>query len=217
MSFISLLAQASSSFSSYPDSSFTTTTTSSPGASAGVMALLFGILLIPFLISLAIAIVVVVAQWKLFKKAGKPGWASIVPIYNMVVLLEIIGRPVWWIALMLIPIANLIVSIIIAIDLAKSFGKDTGYAVLLILLPFIGYPMLGFGSAEYTGPSASGAGSVGTAPSNPGQPSGFAAQPTAADQALGGSVTQPTQPVQTVDGMGQNSQTPPPPANPPVV
>lgn len=217
MSFISLLAQASSSFSSYPDSSFTTTTTTSPEASAGALTLLFGTFLIPLIIAVIVTVIVLIAEWKIYKKAGKPGWAVIVPIYNIYILQEIVGRPAWWTALYFLPIANMVVAIINAIDLAKSFGKDTGYAILLILLPFVGYPMLGFGSAEYTGPSASGGDLFGSTPANSGQPSGFAAQPTAADQALGGPVTQPTQPVQTVDGMGQNSQTPPPPSNPPVV
>ncbi|MDD3480667.1 MAG: DUF5684 domain-containing protein [Patescibacteria group bacterium] len=112
---------------------------------------------------LAVAVFMIVCMWKIFVKAGKPGWAAIVPIYNVIVLLEIIGRPAWWVLFLfasVIPfvgwIAALAFGIIIALDLAKSFGKDTGFGILLPLLPIVGYPMLAFGKAEYKGPSASG-------------------------------------------------------------
>ena len=105
-------------------------------------------------IYIVVVIVMIVAQWKLFSKAGKPGWASLVPIYNTVVLLEIVGRPTWWILLLLIPCTAPIILVIIAVDLAKSFGKGGGYAVGLILLGIVFFPMLAFGSAQYEGPSA---------------------------------------------------------------
>ena len=102
-----------------------------------------------------IFIVVVVGLWKLFVKADEPGWAAIIPIYNYYVILKIVGRPWWWLLLLLIPIVNLIVSIIVAIDLAKSFGKDAAYGVILLwLFSVIGYLILGFGDAEYQGPAA---------------------------------------------------------------
>lgn len=103
---------------------------------------------------LLILVVLIAAMWKIFTKAGKPGWASIVPFYNIIVLLEIVGRPLWWIVLMLIPFVNIVIGIILAIDLAKSFGKGGGFAAGLILLSFIFYPILGFGSAQYKGPAA---------------------------------------------------------------
>ena len=78
------------------------------------------------LVYLIVILAVVAAMWKIFEKAGKPGWAAIVPIYNIVILLEIIGKPVWWIVLMLIPFVNLIVGIMLYIELAKSFGKGAG-------------------------------------------------------------------------------------------
>ncbi len=105
-------------------------------------------------IYIVVVIVMIVAQWKLFSKAGKPGWASLVPIYNTVVLLEIVGRPTWWILLLLIPCTAPIILVIMAVDLAKSFGKGGGYAVGLILLGIVFFPMLAFGSAQYEGPSA---------------------------------------------------------------
>lgn len=106
-------------------------------------------------VGLIVGIVMIAAMWKMFSKAGQPGWAAIIPIYNVYVLCKVVGRPGWWVILTLIPFVNIVIGIILGIDLAKSFGKDVGYAVLLILLPIIGYPMLGFGSAAYAGPAAS--------------------------------------------------------------
>ena len=105
--------------------------------------------LILLLAYFALIIVAIAGQWKMFEKAGKPGWACIVPIYNIVVLLEIVRKPVWWILLMLIPVVNLVILIIVYIELAKAFGKSGGFAVGLILLSFIFIPILGFGDAQY--------------------------------------------------------------------
>lgn len=112
--------------------------------------------LIPILVvSAIIGIVMIIANWKIFTKAGQPGWASIIPIYNVIVLLQIVGRPLWWLVLMLIPGVNIIVAIIVTIDLAKSFGKGAGFAIVgLILFSVIGYLMLAFGDARYHGPAA---------------------------------------------------------------
>ncbi|MCB9233035.1 MAG: signal peptidase I [Bacteroidia bacterium] len=108
------------------------------------------------IIYLAVIIGAIVAQWKIFTKAGKPGWACLVPIYNIIVLLEIVGRPVWWIVLFLIPIANFIALILIQLDLAKSFGKSTGFGLGLVFLAPIFILILGFGDATYVGPAAAG-------------------------------------------------------------
>jgi len=105
-----------------------------------------------WIIYIAVIIIAIAGMWKAFEKAGQPGWAVIIPIYNIIVLLKIVGRPVWWIVLYLIPLVNFVISIIVSIDLAKSYGKGTGYGVGLLFLPFIFYPMLGFGSAQYVGP-----------------------------------------------------------------
>jgi hypothetical protein len=117
---------------------------------SGGVAAIVGIIM--FLIYAAVIIVIIAGLWKIFVKAGKPGWAAIVPIYNIIILLEIVGRPMWWILIYLI--CSPIAAIIISLDLAKSFGKDIGYGIGLIILPIIFYPMLGFGSATYVGPSA---------------------------------------------------------------
>jgi hypothetical protein len=97
-----------------------------------------------------LAVIGIVAGWKLFVKAGQPGWAVIIPIYNIIVFLKIVNRPVWWIILMFIPIVNIVILIILAIDLGKSFGKGGAWSFfLLIVLSVIGYLILAFGASEY--------------------------------------------------------------------
>jgi hypothetical protein len=103
------------------------------------------------LVYLAIFVAVIAGFWKVFTKAGKPGWAAIVPIYNLVVLLEIAGKPLWWIVLFLIPLVNIVMGIIVSIAVAQKFGKSAGFGVGLGLLGFIFYPILGFGDAQYQG------------------------------------------------------------------
>ena len=104
---------------------------------------------------IAVAAVMIASMWKIFTKAGKPGWAAIVPIYNMIVVLEITGRPLWWIFMFLIPLANIVFGILIAIDLAKSFGQGVGFGIGLLLLCIVFYPMLAFGDYKYLGPAVS--------------------------------------------------------------
>jgi len=105
-----------------------------------------------WIFEIALTVVIVAAMWKVFSKAGQPGWAAIIPIYNLIVWCKIVGRPIWWILLLLICFP--IFYIILCIDLAKSFGKGVGFAIGLILLSIIFFPILGFGSATYQGPSA---------------------------------------------------------------
>jgi len=105
---------------------------------------------------LAVLGLVVAGFWLVFMKAGESGWKSIIPIWNMIVLLRIIGRPWWWIAFFIIPFVGLIVSALIAQDFAKSFGKGVGFGLGLWLLSFIFVPILGFGGATYAGPAAEG-------------------------------------------------------------
>lgn len=146
---------------------YTTPTADSGGWGAFLVgySIFFAIFLIPTIAGL----------WKMFQKAGKPGWAALIPIYNFIVYLQIVGRPVWWLLFLLlgfIPFVGIIVGIILANDMAKSFGKDVGYTVLLFLVPFVGYPILGFGSAQYKGPAALGTpagGAPGAGPTHPTQ------------------------------------------------
>src|SRR5215216_4241008 len=109
---------------------------------------------VSMIFGLLIALLLIVAMWKVFTKAGEPGWASIIPIYNLYIWCKIVGRPGWWILLMLIPLVNFIIMIILCIDLAKSFGKGAGFGLGLAFLGFIFLPILGFGSAQYQGPAA---------------------------------------------------------------
>jgi Family of unknown function (DUF5684) len=104
-----------------------------------------------FLFVFAIFAVMAASMWKVFAKAGQPGWAALVPVYNIVVLLKIVDKPLWWIALFCLPGANLYAMVKIMFGLAKSFGKGTGFGLGLLFLGFIFFPMLGFGSAQYAG------------------------------------------------------------------
>ena len=103
---------------------------------------------------LVIAVLNIAAWWVIYAKAGKPGWASLIPIYNIYVLTEIVGRPILWFILMLVPCINAFVGLILLLDLAKSFGKSVGFGILMWLLAPIMVPVLAFGGATYVGPAA---------------------------------------------------------------
>ncbi len=128
---------------------------------AGMVAASTGVMVAYIIITLAVAVVSIIAMWKIFTKAGKPGWAAIIPVYNLVVLYQIVGiNPLWLLMLIgaIIPFVNFIVAIaffvltiLVDIKLAKAFGKSGGFAVGLIFLPFIFQCILGFGKAEYQG------------------------------------------------------------------
>jgi hypothetical protein len=98
---------------------------------------------------LVVGLLILISNWKVFEKAGRPGWAAIIPIYNAVVLLQIVGKPTWWVLLLFVPVANIIVSVIVCLQLAKKFGYDIGFGIGLILLSVVFLPMLAFGSAQY--------------------------------------------------------------------
>ena len=109
---------------------------------------------IAWIVILAVVVLSIAAWWMVFTKAGEAGWKSIIPIWNLLVILKIVGRDWWWIILMFIPVVNLIIWIIIALDLAKSFGRGVGFAIGLIIFPYIWGLILGFGSDAYRGPAA---------------------------------------------------------------
>lgn len=104
---------------------------------------------IAIIIQLALVVLMIVSFWRVFVKADEPGWTSIIPIYNLIVLLRIVDKPWWWLFLMMIPLVNIVIGIIVMVALAKSFDKGGMFAVGLLLLPFIFYPILAFGDAEY--------------------------------------------------------------------
>jgi hypothetical protein len=105
-----------------------------------------------WVIYVAILVVLIIAGWKMYEKAGEPGWAFIIPIYSFLVLLKIVGKPWWWLLLMLIPVVNLVFAVWTYNMLSKSFGKTEGFTVGLVLLGFIFLPILGYGDAKYLGP-----------------------------------------------------------------
>lgn len=118
-----------------------------------VISILAGLmsLAVIWVIALLLMALMIVALWILFKKAGKPGWAAVVPFYDQYTLYEITWGNGWRFLMLLIPIYNIILMIQTYIRLAKAFGKDEGYAVGLIFLPHVFVPMLAFGSAAYHG------------------------------------------------------------------
>lgn len=103
--------------------------------------------MIPLLVGVVLLALLMVAVWRVFAKAGQPGWASLVPVYNLLVLLRIAGRPGWWILLCFIPLINLVVGVIALVGVARRFGKGTGFGIGLVFLPLVFYPILGFGSS----------------------------------------------------------------------
>lgn len=117
------------------------TATASGSGSAGI------------LIFLVIIVFFIVAYWRLFTKAGEPGWGAIIPIYNLYLYCKIAGRPEWWLILLFIPFVNIVFSLILAMDIAKAFSKSSGFGIGLWLLSFIFVPILAFGSATYTKPA----------------------------------------------------------------
>lgn len=103
------------------------------------------------MVSLIFVIAMFAGMWKVFEKAGMEGWKGIIPIYNVYLMItEIAKKPAWWIVLLFVPIANLVIMILVCIEVAKAFGKSTGYGVGLALLGFVFFPLLGFGDAVYT-------------------------------------------------------------------
>ena len=117
------------------------TTETSGGAGGAVFMLVY----------LALIILLLASQWKTFAKAGQPGWACIIPVYNVIVLLQIAKKPIWWIILLFIPFVNIIIIILVNIAVAENFGKGAGFGLGLVFLPIIFFPILAFSDAKYYG------------------------------------------------------------------
>jgi hypothetical protein len=111
------------------------------GAIGSVLGLLIGILMIA-------------ALWVIFSKAERPGWAALIPIYNTLQMIWMVGRPWWWILLLLVPFLNVVIGIILLNDLSTSFGHGVGFTLGLIFLSPIFFLILAFGSSQYRGPAA---------------------------------------------------------------
>lgn len=103
---------------------------------------------------LAILVLIIASMWKLFEKAGKPGWAAIIPIYNLIIMIEIVGKPTIWVLWLIIPCVNFVFIVWLTNLFVKSFGKSEGYTIGMFILPFVFYPLLAFGDNPYLGPSA---------------------------------------------------------------
>ncbi len=113
-----------------------------------------GVMICPLIFAvlwMGIYLIWIIGMWKMFEKAGEPGWASIVPIYNIMILAKISGREPTEGLMVLIPIYGIYVAYLIYVDVAQAFGKDPGFAILMLLLPLVAFPMLGFGEARYAG------------------------------------------------------------------
>lgn len=123
------------------------------GSGGGGAGFFFWVLILSWLLT-------VLPLWFIFKKAGQEQWKALIPIYNWVVVLEIIGRPVWWIILFLIPCVNFIVWIVVSYDLARSFGYGLGFTIGLVLLSWIFLMILAFDQSTYRGPAAAPGGGV---------------------------------------------------------
>jgi uncharacterized membrane protein YhaH (DUF805 family) len=106
---------------------------------------------ITLVVYLGIVVLTLAGYWRMLSKAGRPGWAVIVPIYGAVQLFHMTGRSGWWVLAMMVPFLNLFTAIRLAFELARVFGRGIGFGLGLLLLPFIFAPVLGFGDAEYVG------------------------------------------------------------------
>src|SRR5260370_1691652 len=100
----------------------------------------FGLLM--GLVYLALIVLLIVGMWRVFEKAGQPGWAAIVPIYNSYILCKIAGKPGWWVLLILPPIVNFVILLLITLQVSRNFGKTQGFPIGLCLLPLAFYPIL---------------------------------------------------------------------------
>jgi len=98
---------------------------------------------------LGLIVAMIAGLWKTFEKANQPGWGAIVPVYNIILMLRVAGKPLWWLLLMLIPVISLVPAVAVPFAIAKNFQKGLGYGLGLLVLPFVFYPILGFGSAEF--------------------------------------------------------------------
>jgi hypothetical protein len=110
-----------------------------------ILLLLFVVLI------LLIWVVMIAAFWRIYEKAGQPGWASIIPIYNFIVWLKIINKPWWWLLLLLVPLVNIVIIVWSINLLMKAFGKSEGWTIGALLVPYIIYPLLAWGDARYQG------------------------------------------------------------------
>lgn len=129
------------------------TSSSAETLDPAMFAVLMSFVMIMVFFCLVVSAISIVSTWKLFTKANKPGWAAIVPIYNTIVMLEIVGRPMWWLIMFFISPVNIVFGVMLYIDLAKSYGKDAGWGVLTVFFPIVMLPIMAFNKTiQYVGP-----------------------------------------------------------------
>ena len=125
-------------------------TTYSYGAASALTGVALVFLIVAWVISLAAVVLMLISMWKIFKKAGKPGWASLIPIYNIYIMTTIAEKEWWYILLLCVPIANIYAMFVIYDGIAKKFGKSTGFTIGMMLLPIPFFPILAFGKSTET-------------------------------------------------------------------
>jgi hypothetical protein len=124
------------------------------GADAGFAGAIIALIVACLWVIVAVYVISIIGMWRAFEKAGKPGWAALIPIYNLVIMIEIVGKPMIWLLWCLLPCVNWIFGIWLTNLISKSYGKNEGFTIGLLLFPWIFWPILGFSSAKYLGPSA---------------------------------------------------------------
>lgn len=112
-----------------------------------------GIAMVYMVVVLAIAVISLVGMWKIFVKAGKPGWGAIIPIYNLYCLYEMSFGTGWLFLLSFVPCVNAVMMIVMWIKLGQAFGKSAAFGIGILFFPFVFLPMLGFGDAQFVGPT----------------------------------------------------------------
>ena len=110
-----------------------------------------GIPVFMLLIILAVCVLIIAAQWIIFQRAGQAGWKCLIPFYNMYILMQISGKPGWWMFLLLVPLVGVVILLLAMLALAKKFGRSELFGVGLFLLPMIFFPILAFGGSQYEG------------------------------------------------------------------
>jgi hypothetical protein len=110
---------------------------------------MIGVGIVGFVIYVALIVFVIAGMWKTFVKAGQPGWACLIPFYNLYILTQIAGKPKWFILLFFIPLVNIYAAVVTMHGISVKFGQGVGFTIGLLLLAFIFYPILGFGDAQY--------------------------------------------------------------------
>ncbi len=113
------------------------------------LASLIAFLVIAILTILILCVLMLISMWKVYVKSGQKGWAALIPFYNQAKMLEMTGEPLWWMALLLIPIVNVFVIIAVTNRLSRAFGHSGWFTAGLLLLPFVFWPILAFGSSQY--------------------------------------------------------------------